>query len=91
MEFCDTELPNFRLLVFPTGKASYVTRYRQNKRRTSTVHGDYRVLHLENVCELHRRLMFDLALGKDPKEEKKAKATFAEVVQVFRKGREGKS
>lgn len=90
MEFCDTELPNFRLLVFPTGKASYVTRYRQNKRRTSTVHGDYRVLHLENARELHRRLMFDLALGKDPKEAKKAKATFAEVAQVFLKGREGK-
>ena len=83
-------MPNLHLLVFPTGKATYISRYRQGKRRTSVSHGDFRVLHLENARELHRQLMFDLAQDKDPKATKKAKATFDEAAKAFLKAREGK-
>lgn len=90
MEFCDTEMPSLHLLVFPTGKATYISRYRQGKRRTSVSHGDFRVLHLENARELHRQLMFDLAQDKDPKATKKAKATFDEAAKAFLKARKDK-
>lgn len=91
VEFCDAELPNFRLMVYPSsGKGTFMTRYRLRKRRDSIGHGDYRVLHLESAREMHRQVMRDIAEGKDPKESRKAKATFAECVPEFLKLSKGK-
>lgn len=91
VELCDSELPNFRLLVYPaSGKATYMTRYRLHRRRDSISHGDYRVLHLESAREMHRQVMLDVAHGHDPKASRKAKATFAECVPEFLKLGAGK-
>ena len=90
VEFCDEMLPNFRLLAYPSGKATFATRYRLHKRRDSISHGDFRVVHLEVARDLHRETMLDVARGIDPKASRKAKATFAECVPEFLKLRNGK-
>lgn len=90
VEFCDEALPNFRLIAYSSGKATYATRYRLHKRRDSIGHGDFRVVHLEAARDMHREVMLDVARGKDPKASRKAKATFAECVPKFLKFREGK-
>jgi site-specific recombinase XerD len=90
VEFCDTELPNFRLIAYSSGKATFTTRYRLRKRRDSIGHGDFRLLHLEDARNLHRQVMLDVAQGKDPKASRKAKATFAECVPEFLKLGAGK-
>lgn len=90
VEFCDETLPNFRLFAYPSGKATFATRYRLHKRRDSISHGDFRVVHLEAARDLHRETMLDVARGIDPKASRRAKATFAECVPEFLKLRDGK-
>lgn len=83
VEFCDTELPDFRLIAYKSGKATYTSRYRHQKRRDSMKLGDFRVLTLEQAREMHREVMYKLAHGENPKEARKAKITFAEFSIEF--------
>lgn len=62
VEFCDAELPNFRLMVYPSsGKATFMTRYRLRKRRDSIGHGDYRVEYAVNNKDAIRERLISAA------------------------------
>lgn len=83
VEFFDTELPGFSLIAYASGKGSYTSRFRCQKRRDSIKLGDFRVLTLEQARELHREVLYKLAHGENPKEARKAKITFAEFSIEF--------
>jgi len=91
VELCDTELPNFRLIVYgATGKASYTSRVRIGKRRDSQKLGDFRILTLEQARAMHRELIVDIARGVNPKQRRMARMTFAEFSVVFLELSKGK-
>lgn len=83
IELCDTELPNFHLLIYSTGRATYTSRYVYRRRKTSKKVGDFRVLSLEQARAIHRERMVSLARGENPAQTRQARLTFAEFSEQF--------
>src|SRR5271166_475636 len=78
-----SEVPGFGCVLYPSGRRSFVVQYRnQSRKEHRVVLGRYGALTVDQARTKARQLLSDVALGKDPLEERQAEREAAPAPTV---------